>query len=64
MYCAAVRRRKALLLRDQVFYFNYGSMFLTGLQTSIGVTHSSSSCPFLCALGITITALASVLHGN
>ena len=33
-----------------MFYFKYGSIVLTGLRASIGVTHSYSSRLFLCAL--------------
>ena len=39
-----------LLSTCRVFYFYYGTIILTGLQASIGVTVSSSSPPFLCAL--------------
>ena len=39
-----------LLSTYRVFYFWYSSIILTGLQASIGVTRSSSSRPFLCAL--------------
>ena len=34
-----------------MFYFQYGSIILPGLQASIGVTRSYSSRPFLCAPG-------------
>ena len=36
--------------RDRVFYFQYSLIILPGLHASIGVTHSYSSHPFLCAL--------------
>ena len=36
--------------------FWYGSIILTGLQASIGVTHSYSSLPFLCTLAWNIDA--------
>ena len=39
-----------LLSRCQVFYFYYGSIILTGLWASIGVTRSTTSRPFLYAL--------------
>ena len=35
-----------------MFYFWYGSIILTGLRASIGVTRSYSSHPFLCALDV------------
>ena len=41
-----------LLSMCWMFYFQYSSIILTGVWTSTGVTHSSSSCPFLCTLVI------------
>ena len=55
MYCTAACRNKPLLLSTcQVFYFQYGSIILTRLWASIGVTHSYLSHPFLCALDVYI----------
>ena len=48
----SVSARGFALARDQVFYFSNSSVILPGLRASIGVTHSYSSCPFLCALEV------------
>ena len=57
-----------LLSTCQGFYFQYGSIVLTGLWASIGVTCSSSSCPFLCAVGLRSAyvhvAMASFCHST
>ena len=50
MHCAAAHRHKPLLLSTcQVFYFN-------NFDRTIGVTCSSSSHPFLCALVLYMVA--------
>ena len=50
-YAAAHKHKPLLLSRCWLFYFQYGSIILTGILASIRVICSYFSRPFLCALG-------------